>query len=395
FASEVAQTARPIGSGCGHALGVLFKAFFLLIAGSIAFGLLVALIVLVFGGGTALWPVKQSVLDFILQGFWQKTLFWCTVIFFFAVPVIAFITWLVRRLMRVKSQRHYLGYIFGGLWLIGIFCLAGLAGSLIRDFRYSREVTQTVSIVQPANNRMIVTVDEPQIRYNGDLWFIDTDDEGWDLTNDSLKLTNVKIRIYKSLDSNYSVSVIKHSRGRTGNDAVQKALNIQYNVSYSDSILNLGSGYAISRNDKFRAQDVEIEIRVPVGKKINFDQSIIEKLHPVNVHVRERHRWNRRDWDVDIDAERYNFNWRTNVDYVMTETRELVAADELNARPITEQNNTDSINKAIEEKTKAIEQEKQELEKLKQQRQKPTTKVQQSETEEPVAQMPQLFSLII
>ncbi|MBD0332777.1 MAG: PspC domain-containing protein, partial [Chitinophagaceae bacterium] len=55
FASDVAQTARPIGSGCGHALGVLFKAFFLLIAGSIAFGLLVALIVLVFGGGTALW----------------------------------------------------------------------------------------------------------------------------------------------------------------------------------------------------------------------------------------------------------------------------------------------------------------------------------------------------
>jgi phage shock protein PspC (stress-responsive transcriptional regulator) len=38
FAAEVRQVSKPIGSGIGHAIAVLFKVFFLFIAGAIAFG---------------------------------------------------------------------------------------------------------------------------------------------------------------------------------------------------------------------------------------------------------------------------------------------------------------------------------------------------------------------
>ena len=44
FATEAGQAARRTGRGIGHVIGVLFKVLFLLIAGSIAFGLFVALI---------------------------------------------------------------------------------------------------------------------------------------------------------------------------------------------------------------------------------------------------------------------------------------------------------------------------------------------------------------
>jgi phage shock protein PspC (stress-responsive transcriptional regulator) len=50
FATEVKEAARRTSSGLGHVIGVLFKAFFLFIAGSIAFGLLVGLMALIFGG---------------------------------------------------------------------------------------------------------------------------------------------------------------------------------------------------------------------------------------------------------------------------------------------------------------------------------------------------------
>ena len=66
FAQEFGETARRSGSGLGHAIGVLFKVFFLFIAGTIAFALFVALIALIFGG-VAWWPIN----NFLWTSKWQ------------------------------------------------------------------------------------------------------------------------------------------------------------------------------------------------------------------------------------------------------------------------------------------------------------------------------------
>ena len=50
FASRSKRRLREVVAGIGHTIGVLFKVFFLFIAGSIAFALFVALIALLFGG---------------------------------------------------------------------------------------------------------------------------------------------------------------------------------------------------------------------------------------------------------------------------------------------------------------------------------------------------------
>ena len=39
---------------------------------------------------------------------------------FLGVPLIGFIIWLVRRMMRVKSKDSYLGWMFGGLMDLGL-----------------------------------------------------------------------------------------------------------------------------------------------------------------------------------------------------------------------------------------------------------------------------------
>lgn len=372
FAAEVAETARPVANGIGHAIGVLFKAFFIFIAGSIAFGLFVALIGLVFGGGPALWPIKQSIFDFVLDGFWQKTFFWGTIILFLAVPLIAFITWLVRRLMKVRSQRHYLGWTFGGLWTLGWISATLLAASIGRDFRFRKSIAQEVAIAQPANNRMVVNVAEPPVQYSGDWWWVDDDNSGWDITEDSLKMANVDIRVVKSEDSNYSVTVYKYSHGKSRREAEARATNIRYNVGYNDSVLDLGSGFSISRNHKFRAQDVMVEIKVPVGKKLRFDPSVSDKLEPRHVRISFSSRRNR-DWDGDWDYDR-NFDWQTGVDYVMTAegTLALQQADGSFEKPqpggVYEyrggRGNNDSMRRVIEEKERQLEEERRKLQEL-------------------------------
>ena len=368
FATEVGQSSRRAGSRVGHVLGTLIKAFFLFIAGSIAFALFVALVVLIFGGGLAVGSAKQHLLNFFLNGFWQHAFFWGTVVFFFAVPLIAFITWLVRRIMKIRSRRHYLGYVFGGLWLVGFICLLSLVFSLVRDTAKSDRVQEPIAVAQPANGRLLVTVTEPAVRYSGDLWFVNDEDGGWDITADTMKLTNIKIRVVKSEDSSYSVNVQRESRGISRSAALRRAEKIQYTVASRDSVLELGSGFAIDRQSKFRGQRVVVEIRVPVNKKISFDESVVEKLQQLNIRIRERddrdwdwERRRRRDPDVDWDYDNY-FDWKPNVNYIMTATGELQEEGLVDQQQKDQRMNADSLRRVIEEREQQNERDRKKLE---------------------------------
>jgi phage shock protein PspC (stress-responsive transcriptional regulator) len=363
WGKEVGEAGKRVGVGVGHIIGVLFKAFFLFIAGTIAFALLVVLMGLIFGG-VGVWPLK----NFVLNGFWQNVFAWGTLLFFIGVPIVAFITWLIRRMMNVRSQKSYLGWMFAGLWTLGWISAAFFVASLVNDFRRTQKIEDGFSINQPANGKMIIKVNEPEVRYSGNFWWMDVDDAGWDISRDTLRMANIKVRIDKSEDSDFHVSVARYSAGSDRDDAISRAKNIRYNVSYTDSVLNLGSGLAISKEDKFRFQRIMINVKMPVGKKIRFDESV-DMLHPFNVRLYEKRRWDRNNWDVDWDWDNY-FDWETNVDYVMNKDGQLVRTDkpaEKDQKDNSPENNNyryrnnDKMKLNIQEKEQKLEEEKKKL----------------------------------
>ena len=308
FASEFSDTARRGGSGLGHAIGVIVKAFFFFIAGSIAFALFVALMALIFGG-IAWWPIN----NFLWTSNSQQLYAWGTLIFFLGVPLIGFITWVIRRILRVRSRNSYLGWVFGGLWTLGWVSVVLLASSLTRDVREFEHVDSALNITQPAGGKMLVTVSKPELEYTGSFGWINDEGEGWDLSPDTLKLSFVRFDINKSPDSLYYVIVKRYSSGRTESEARSRAGKIQYEVVYRDSVLDLDNGFAIDKASKYRGQHIEIEIGVPVGKQIVFNESIETKLNDVSFK-RRNGRWPRNAWDFDYDDRR---QWRTGVVYTM------------------------------------------------------------------------------
>lgn len=313
FAAEVSQSGRSVGRSLGHIIGVLFKAFFLFVFGSIAFALFVVVVVFTVGG------LVQPINNFLLNGFWQKAFLWGTLLFFLAVPLVAVITWIVRRLMKVRSQNRYLGWTFGGLWTLGWVSLILFIASFTKDFRTYDRTAQAVPLAQPAMNKLTVRVDEPRIRYSGTFdWINDNgDDGGWDLTEDSLRIANVKLRVAKSADSFYHVTLWKYSRGRSRADAAARAEKLHYTVTSVDSALLLGSGFGVGRSEKFRVQGIIMEIKVPVGKKIRFDESVAQKLDFTKVRITDKNywdneyrNWNRNDWDQDWNGDNF-YEWST------------------------------------------------------------------------------------
>ena len=404
FASEVAETARPVASGLGHAIGVLFKAFFLFIAGTIAFALFVMLLVFTLGG------VARPFNNFLLDGFWQNASLWGIMIFFLAVPLIAIITWIVRRAMRVRSQNRYLGWTFSSLWLLGWICLMIFVSTMVRDFRYSNRVTQEVPVSRPDMNKMTVRIDEPEIRYSGNFAWMDDDGDrgGWDLTDDTLYMSNVKVRVAKSEDSFYHVTMMKYSHGRNRNQAARRAQSLHYTASSMDSALVLGSGFGIGKNQKFRNQRVIVEIKVPAGKQIRFDESVADKLHFTNIRIAERRSWRNGRWDVDWDEDSY-YDWEPNIDYTMTSTGELVRSSSTTTTTGSgvyeyrrdSANRGSDLDSQIEQQRRRLEEESRRLRELEQNRRDQRTtkaKPRKSKKEQPgfATQLPTpVFSLLI
>jgi phage shock protein PspC (stress-responsive transcriptional regulator) len=311
FAREAGDVARTSGRGLGHAIGVIFKVFFFFIVGTIAFAIFVAVLALIFAG-IAWWPIN----NFLWTSNWQQVYAWGTLIFFLGVPLIGFIVWVIRRLIGARSRHSYLGWTFGFLWTIGWVAAILLASSITRDFREYETKKTAVDVVQPKNNRMIVAVSSPELEYTGRFGWINDEGNGWDLTDDTLRLSSVRFNIKASTDSAYHVSLNRYSFGRSEQEALTRADKIQYTVYSRDSVLDLGNGYAVDKESKFRGQQVEIEILVPVGKRIRFDESVDNKLNPYNIRVKRSFRRNR-IVDIDIDDD-YWRRFRSGVDYEMT-----------------------------------------------------------------------------
>lgn len=338
-AKQKSRISRPL-----RLIGLFFKILFVLFFGGIAIVLLIALLALLFGGIVS-WPLQH----YIWSSAQQQVLAWATFALFLLVPVIGFIIWLIRRLINTKAGHTYLSWTFGGLWALGWIAVVLFASSLSRDFRYQEKKTENIALPSTSANKMMVTVTEPELEYSGSFSWIDGDPAGWDLTPDTLKLSNILIKVEPSRDSNYQVQLIRMANGRDEQEAGKRADAIRYQINTSSAVGNysvveknkngdtithlikdrsytlvdLGNGYSIPASAKYRAQQVRVIIRVPVGGRISFDESVRSKLSSFEVKIRQRtdSKYDRYDWTE------HNFRYRSNIEYIMGPDGELKAAD--------------------------------------------------------------------
>ena len=142
---------------------------------------------------------------------------------------------------------------------------------------------------------------------------------------------------------------------------MSRAEKIQFNISSRDSLLDLDNSYAIDNQNKFRGQNIEIEIKVPVGKKIRFDESVTRKLNEINIRIKRQYN-NDRVIGIDIEPDEDNFWYRAGVDYTMQEDGSLKSSD---GSPVSRPDDNYRYNKNDSiELEKTIEQKKQELKEL-------------------------------
>jgi phage shock protein PspC (stress-responsive transcriptional regulator) len=308
FGSEAGAVARRNGRSLGDIIVILVKAFVYFILGVVAFSLVVAL----FSLGIAsfnVFPLK----DFIFTSGWQNTFAWGTLIFFILVPMIGVITWIIRKITKVKTGSKMLTLGFSAMWVVGWVSVSLLLASVSKDFQYGSNInTDEVALLNPKVNALDVTNIKSGVRYTRNNWF---DNDMFDLSGDdeSATVRNVTVNIEKSFNDSFRVTVIKYARGRKEKYADSLASLINFNIQQKDSTLILDRGVIVNTKDKFRNQRVIVTIYVPVGKRIRVQDNIgwLNQIHFRGPGFQTSS-------DDDLNFEDIERNWETGVWYTMT-----------------------------------------------------------------------------
>jgi phage shock protein PspC (stress-responsive transcriptional regulator) len=363
FGSEAGYVAKSTGSKIGGAIAILFKAFFLFIAGIIAFSLLIALLAMLVGS-VSVFPLK----DFLLAGFWQNFLAWSTLLLFLFVPVVGIVIWLIRKIIGAKAGSKYLGFTFGGLWTLGWISVVCLVASITQDFDARARDKKDIAIVQPSNQKMFVKVADAKVQVIGRWLKLDGIIS---LDNDSLVLNNINLRIAKSSDSLYHISYQKYSNGPDEEAALRNIEQINYGVVQQDSLILLDRGFNLKKGTKFRNQGVVVTIQVPVGKKIELDRNVSKRLNWFNIN----HNNNNYEWEDDWNGNDSR-GYSSNVEYIMTpggleRTKKDFDNQYNNDDNSSDNNAVEEFKKSKEELKKEYERKKKEAEDLKKELDKP------------------------
>jgi hypothetical protein len=243
---------------------------------------------------------------------------WSVLLFFIILPVVAMLTWLIRRIIGARRSNNYLGYTFGSLWVIGLISFIFLVASISRHFSTRNGISQEIPITAPAHGKLIVKVDDSRPFYMDSDWMgIHWNHKSpfFDISEDSVILNTVRVNVSKSKDSSWHLKLNKLSRGNSTTEAGRTASEISFQVDQQDSLLLLGRGFSIKPNEQFRNQQVLVLIEMPVGKRI-FMNSNLDEYHWFNIN----RQWRNNGINIDFDDDDYRYDgWDSDTEYIMTE----------------------------------------------------------------------------
>lgn len=265
---EFGNAVNRGSAAIGKIIILLIKIFLYMILACVALAIIVAVFSVAFVA-IGIFPLK----DFVLSDGWQNILAWLTLIFFIGVPVVGIITYLIRKIARAKSSRKTIRYAFVGLWVFGWICFFALISFVGRDFNSVNSFNeQSVTLSNPTTAYLeIKPINSRDFRWRG--WFRMEPYASFGIADDTAMVGNVQLRIVQSPTDSFQVSYIKLSNGSSRQNADKLASLITFTGYQLDSTLYLDNGIAINKTDKFRNQQVEVTIAVPVGKRIKINRT--------------------------------------------------------------------------------------------------------------------------
>jgi phage shock protein PspC (stress-responsive transcriptional regulator) len=197
------------------------------------------------------------------------------------IPMLAMLFVGSKLVFRYKTNNAVIGLTMVGIWLIALVALITVSASEAGNYKSRSSVTNSETISCDSCQTLYLTLGEDK--------YDDYAEFDWNMEN--FKIVSVdgkellvgkpKLDIEKAVSGNFSVQVKKTSRGRNRDSAKEATENILYQYEMNDSTIRFDPYFIIKEGSKWRAQEIEITVKVPEGKAVFLDKEIVEIIDDI------------------------------------------------------------------------------------------------------------------
>jgi hypothetical protein len=202
------------------------------------------------------------------------------IILLLAVPAFGLIFSGIRTLLGSKTRYRALSISLTGLWVVGLVLCIYVGSMMGRSFSVKETTKETVAL-NIENDTLILKpfmmIDEdniePQISFGSPIFF------GKDEKTFSMAMQNLDV--VKSESGEVELLIKKSARSFNRNNAAKKSKTVNYEVSLSNSAISFPTHFEVVTQDKYRAQNVSVSLKIPEGKIIYFSEGMEDIIYDV------------------------------------------------------------------------------------------------------------------
>jgi len=289
--------------GLGQVIVVLFKAFLILIG----FSFLVAGVVTLAALVTLLfhhfpwfpiqsWDLPSFSLNHFLGIFFDPVnlpVIQVCLALTVGIPLVALVYGGIKLMFRIRTRDRVLGLTTFILWLISTITLVSLSAIEARHFRRENRIVRTAVLDVPPGDTLFLHMRSRADMgiADNEIWIFDDDDDVAYVVDDRTLFIRPELDILPSGNEKAVMEFRQEARGYTRELAAVHAESIEYGWSLEGKHLIIDPYYTPGAGEKFRAQKLDIRLRIPVGTVIYMEEGLEDILQWHIDNDRDMRRW--------------------------------------------------------------------------------------------------------
>jgi phage shock protein PspC (stress-responsive transcriptional regulator) len=226
--------------------------------------------------------------EFHMPGFFDHfvssgslTLSIIAIVLLVAIPLLAILFIGTKMIFHYKTNNKIIGLASVGVWLVALFTLILVSLGQINNFSKRTSATTSTKINCVGCQTLILNLGENKYNNYTD-YEIDLDKMKMiKVDGEEVLLGEPRLDIEKSSSDQFAIVLKKKARGKNQDDAQKNTEAIVYNFQQKDSVITFDPYYTLGEDGKWRNQEIEITVKVPVGKTVFLSKDLVHIIYDI------------------------------------------------------------------------------------------------------------------
>ena len=197
------------------------------------------------------------------------------------IPLLAMLFIGTKLVFRYKTNNTAIGLTMVGVWLIALVSLIVVSFSQLGNYKSQSSFTETKTISCDSCQTLVLKLGEDKYADYAKMDFEIDDVKVAVVDGEEVMLGHARLDIEKSGNDEFVILVKKASRGKSRELAKENSESIIYRYDLKDSTVVFDPYFILGKGEKYRAQEVDITIKIPVGKAVYLSDDLVKIIHDI------------------------------------------------------------------------------------------------------------------